>query len=74
MRGLADVLPLNANVADEPTNRRISVLVLNKSADRSAERAFFRDGGRTSIDESLPASEAVPGVVAKIKVVASSAN
>ncbi|OUL74470.1 flagellar motor protein MotB [Paraburkholderia hospita] len=64
VRGLADVLPLNANVADEPTNRRISVLVLNKAA----EQAFFRDGGRTSIDEALPASEAIPDVVSKLKV------
>ena len=64
VRGLADVLPLNANVADEPTNRRISVLVLNKAA----EQAFFRDGGRTAIDEALPASEAIPGVVSKLKV------
>jgi chemotaxis protein MotB len=64
VRGLADVLPLNANVADEPTNRRISVLVLNKAA----EQAFFRDGGRTSIDEALPASEAIPGAVSKLKV------
>ncbi|ACC73325.1 flagellar motor protein MotB [Paraburkholderia phymatum] len=64
VRGLADVLPLNANVADEPTNRRISVLVLNKAA----EQAFFRDGGRTPIDEALPASEAIPGAVSKIKV------
>jgi chemotaxis protein MotB len=64
VRGLADVLPLNANVADEPTNRRISVLVLNKAA----EQAFFRDGGRTSIDEAVPASEALPGVVSKVSV------
>ena len=64
VRGLADVLPLNANVADEPTNRRISVLVLNKAA----EQAFFRDGGRTSVDEALPASEAIPNVVSKLKV------
>jgi len=64
VRGLADVLPLNANVADEPTNRRISVLVLNKAA----EQAFFRDGGRTSIDEAVPASEALPGIVSKVSV------
>ena len=64
VRGLADVLPLNANVADEPTNRRISVLVLNKAA----EQAFFRDGGRASVDEALPASEAIPNVVSKLKV------
>ncbi|WP_438889191.1 OmpA family protein, partial [Bacillus cereus group sp. BC67] len=29
VRGLADVLPLDKNVADEPTNRRISILVMN---------------------------------------------
>jgi chemotaxis protein MotB len=52
VRGLADVLPLNKDVADEPTNRRISILVLNKAA----EQAFFKDGGRTAVDETLPAS------------------
>jgi chemotaxis protein MotB len=50
VRGLADVLPLNKDVADEPTNRRISVLVLNKAA----EQAFFKDGGRTTVDQVLP--------------------
>jgi chemotaxis protein MotB len=64
VRGLADVLPLNAHVADEPTNRRISVLVLNKAA----EQAFFHDGGRTAIDEALPASAVIPDVVSKMKV------
>ena len=38
-------------VADEPTNRRISILVLNKAA----EQAFFKDGGRTAVDETAPA-------------------
>lgn len=52
VRGLADVLPLNKDVVDEPTNRRISILVLNKAA----EEAFFKDGGRTAVDETLPAS------------------
>jgi chemotaxis protein MotB len=56
VRGLADVLPLNANVADEPTNRRISILVLNKAA----EQAFFRDGGRTAVDDSTAAGGIVP--------------
>jgi chemotaxis protein MotB len=55
VRGLADVLPLAGNGAAEPTNRRISVLVMNKAA----EQAFFRDGGRTSIDESQPAGDTV---------------
>ncbi len=50
VRGLADALPLNKDVADEPTNRRISILVLNKAA----EQAFFKDGGRTTVDDALP--------------------
>jgi chemotaxis protein MotB len=62
VRGLADVLPLNSNVVDEPTNRRISILVMNKAA----EQAFFHDGGRTSIDESVPASSAIPAVAARM--------
>ncbi|KIG03620.1 flagellar motor protein MotB [Caballeronia concitans] len=60
VRGLADVLPLNKNVIDEPTNRRISILVLNKAA----ELAFFRDGGRTTADQALPADTAIPAAVA----------
>ena len=56
VRGLADVLPLNKAVADEPTNRRISILVLNKAA----EQTFFADGGRTAVDESQPASSTIP--------------
>ncbi|MGF6770111.1 chemotaxis protein MotB [Paraburkholderia sp. GAS199] len=63
VRGLADVLPLNSNVADEPTNRRISILVLNKAA----EMAFFQDGGRTTIDEATPASSTIPGVVGRLQ-------
>ncbi|SOE92710.1 chemotaxis protein MotB [Burkholderia sp. D7] len=59
VRGLADVLPLNKAVADEPTNRRISILVLNKAA----EQAFFADGGRTAVDESQPASSVIPAAV-----------
>ena len=65
VRGLADVLPLNSNVADEPTNRRISILVLNKAA----ELAFFHDGGRTTIDEASPASSAIPEVVSRLQPV-----
>jgi chemotaxis protein MotB len=68
VRGLADVLPLNSNVADEPTNRRISILVLNKAA----ELAFFHDGGRTAIDEAVPASSAIPAVVARLQPVTGS--
>ncbi|WP_175901320.1 flagellar motor protein MotB [Burkholderia seminalis] len=61
VRGLADVLPLDRNVADEPTNRRISILVMN----HAAEQAFFRDGGRTTVGETpgiLPAAPAVTRV------------
>jgi chemotaxis protein MotB len=58
------VLPLNASTADEPTNRRISVLVLNKAA----EQAFFRDGGRVSIDQALPASDAISRAASTMKV------
>ncbi|WP_248322489.1 flagellar motor protein MotB [Caballeronia sp. Sq4a] len=60
VRGLSDVLPLNKDVIDEPTNRRISILVLNKAA----ELAFFRDGGRTTVDQALPADAAIPAAVA----------
>ncbi|GAB5094693.1 flagellar motor protein MotB [Caballeronia sp. LP006] len=60
VRGLADALPLNKDVADEPTNRRISILVLNKAA----EQAFFRDGGRTTVDQTLPPETAIPAAVA----------
>ena len=63
VRGLGDVLPLNKEVADEPTNRRISILVLNKAA----EQAFFADGGRTAVDESQPASAVIPATVAEQK-------
>ncbi|MFM0238829.1 flagellar motor protein MotB [Paraburkholderia phytofirmans] len=68
VRGLADVLPLNSQVADEPTNRRISILVLNKAA----ELAFFHDGGRTAIDEATPASSAIPAVVGRLQPVTGS--
>ncbi|CAE6715083.1 hypothetical protein R69927_04806 [Paraburkholderia domus] len=65
VRGLADVLPLNSNIADEPTNRRISILVLNKAA----ELAFFHDGGRTAIDETSPPSSAIPEVIGRLQPV-----
>ncbi|WP_176115790.1 flagellar motor protein MotB [Burkholderia cepacia] len=62
VRGLADVLPLDRNVADEPTNRRISILVMNNAA----EQAFFRDGGRTTVDESAGTRAAVlPAVLTR---------
>jgi chemotaxis protein MotB len=60
VRGLADALPLNKDVKDEPTNRRISILVLNKAA----EEAFFKDGGRTTVDETLAPQNAIPAAVA----------
>jgi chemotaxis protein MotB len=68
VRGLADVLPLNSHVADEPTNRRISILVLNKAA----EQAFFHDGGRTTLDEIAPASSVIPNVVGHLRPVSES--
>jgi chemotaxis protein MotB len=56
VRGLADVLPLQGNDPSAPTNRRISILVMNKAA----EQAFYRDGGRaTTINEVAPAGPAV---------------
>jgi chemotaxis protein MotB len=60
VRGLADVLPLNKDVVDEPTNRRISILVLNKAS----EEAFFKDGGRTTVDQALPPETAISAAVA----------
>ena len=61
VRGLADVLPLDKDVLDEPINRRISVLVLNNAA----VQAFFRDGGRTTVDEASAASGVLPAVLNK---------
>ncbi|CAB3750030.1 flagellar motor protein MotB [Burkholderia puraquae] len=62
VRGLADVLPLDKNVADEPTNRRISILVMNNAA----EQAFFRDGGRTTVNETAGArAAALPAAVTR---------
>ncbi|MGN6317599.1 flagellar motor protein MotB [Trinickia sp.] len=60
VRGLADVQPLQGNDANAPTNRRISILVMNKAA----EQAFFRDGGRaTTIDDAAPAAPALQEAV-----------
>jgi len=54
------VQPLQGNDPNAPTNRRISILVMN----RAAEQAFFRDGGRaTSIDDSAPAAPALQDAV-----------
>jgi len=61
VRGLADVLPLNKDVTDEPTNRRISILVLNSAA----EQAFFRDGGRASVEESPAAGAVMPAALTR---------
>ncbi|WP_321843598.1 flagellar motor protein MotB [Paraburkholderia bannensis] len=41
VRGLADVLPLDKGEVDSALNRRISILVMNKAA----ERAFFQNAG-----------------------------
>jgi chemotaxis protein MotB len=60
VRGLADVQPLQGNDPNAPTNRRISILVMNKAA----EQAFFRDGGRaTTIDDTAPAAPALQEAV-----------
>ncbi|WLE59704.1 flagellar motor protein MotB [Burkholderia plantarii] len=48
VRGLADVLPLERGVADAEVNRRISILVLNKEA----ERAFFSEAAESSASAS----------------------
>jgi chemotaxis protein MotB len=58
VRGLADVLPLERGVADAPINRRISILVMNKAA----ERAFFSEAVT-----QLPAS-AAPNANAGVSV------
>jgi chemotaxis protein MotB len=63
VRGLADVLPLHKGVLDEPANRRISILLVN----RATERAFFRDGGRVVAQASGTASEAAVAVADKIE-------
>jgi chemotaxis protein MotB len=47
---------------------RISILVLNKAA----ELAFFHDGGRTAIDETTPASSAIPAVLGRLQPVSGS--
>lgn len=54
VRGLADVLPLDAGAADAEVNRRISILVLN----REAERAFFSSAADKSV-----AAIATPGAI-----------
>jgi chemotaxis protein MotB len=66
VRGLADVLPLERGVADAPINRRISILVMNKAA----ERAFFNEavasapaGGAGAADAGLSAGADKPAVI-----------
>jgi chemotaxis protein MotB len=66
VRGLADVLPLEHGVADAPINRRISILVMNKTA----ERAFFNEavasapaGGAGAADVSFPTGADKPVVI-----------
>ncbi|MFP4901570.1 OmpA family protein, partial [Paraburkholderia sp. BR14261] len=54
VRGLADVLPLDHDTADSPLNRRISILVMNKAA----ERAFFEQAKRYDVD--TPQKAAAP--------------
>ncbi|QGZ66796.1 flagellar motor protein MotB [Paraburkholderia acidisoli] len=54
VRGLADVLPLDKDTADSPLNRRISILVLNKAA----ERAFFEQAGH--FNAAAPEKTAAP--------------
>ncbi len=54
VRGLADVLPLDHGNSDAEVNRRISILVLNKEA----ERAFFSDAAESAANVmSLPGVE-----------------
>lgn len=57
VRGLADVLPLDHGTTDSPLNRRISILVMNKAA----ERAFFEQAKRYDVDPpqkaATPASQ-----------------
>ncbi|TDG10764.1 motility protein MotB [Paraburkholderia guartelaensis] len=53
VRGLADVLPLDHDTADSPLNRRISILVMNKAA----ERAFFEQAKRYDVDTAQMAAK-----------------
>jgi chemotaxis protein MotB len=63
VRGLADVLPLNRNGPDQASNRRISILVLN----RATEDAFFHDGGRVAAEADVAASAIRDGVASGVK-------
>lgn len=67
VRGLADVQPLQGNDPNAPTNRRISILVMN----HAAELAFYRDGGRTTtINDATPAAPALQNAVKPIAMTA----
>jgi chemotaxis protein MotB len=46
VRGLADAIPLYPKDPENPANRRITILVLNKQA----EDTFRRDGATASVD------------------------
>ncbi|TKI19507.1 motility protein MotB, partial [Bacillus pumilus] len=67
VRGLADVQPLQGNDPNAPTNRRISILVMN----HAAELAFYRDGGRTTtINDATPTAPALQNAVKPIAMTA----
>lgn len=48
--GLADTIPLNRNDPLDPTNRRISIIVLNKRA----EEAIRSEGAKLDVDAAAP--------------------
>ena len=48
IRGLADALPFLKNDTANPSNRRISIVVLNAQAEAN----FLRDGQRTTAASS----------------------
>jgi chemotaxis protein MotB len=54
IRGLADALPFYKNDTTNPSNRRISIVVLNQAAEQN----FLRDGQQTHSE--IPASETTP--------------
>jgi chemotaxis protein MotB len=52
IRGLADALPFYKNDTTNPSNRRISIVVLNEAAEEN----FLRDGLQTP--SQMPGAEA----------------
>jgi chemotaxis protein MotB len=52
--GLADTIPLKADIPDDPINRRISIVVMNKKA----ERAILGDGGQMEVKTETPVDPA----------------